>query len=226
MLKKFTLFDLLRRYLWFMIGLFLNAIGVALITKANLGTSPIAAIPYSLSLVLPHFSLGQWTIIFSIFLIICQIFLDKWPLNWVQLGWQTIISFIFGDCIDWAMNCLKNLNPAFYWQALLYLLLGCLIIAGGAYLEVIADVVMLPGDAFVRAICHRWTSEYGPVRVCSDISMSLLGAIICLIWLHNLKGAREGTLISALLVGSLIKFLTKKLQPVTSWLLTGKFKIF
>lgn len=121
---------------------------------------------------------------------------------------------------------LKKSESGFYWQSLLYLLLGCLIIAGGAYLEVIADVVMLPGDAFVRAICHHWTYEYGQVRVCSDISMSLLGAIICLVWLHNLKGVREGTLISALLVGSLVKLLTKKLQPLTSWLLTGKFKTF
>lgn len=43
--------DLLKRYLIFLAGLFVNSLGVALITKANLGTSPISSIPYVLSLV-------------------------------------------------------------------------------------------------------------------------------------------------------------------------------
>ena len=40
----------LKRYLLFLIGLFINALGVSLVTKANLGTSPISSIPYVLSL--------------------------------------------------------------------------------------------------------------------------------------------------------------------------------
>ena len=36
----------LKRYLIFLVGLFVNSLGVSLITKANLGTSPISSIPY------------------------------------------------------------------------------------------------------------------------------------------------------------------------------------
>ena len=36
----------LKRYIIFLIGLFINSLGVSLITKANLGTSPISSIPY------------------------------------------------------------------------------------------------------------------------------------------------------------------------------------
>lgn len=60
--------DLLKRYLIFLAGLFVNSLGVALITKANLGTSPISSIPYVLSLNFA-LSLGNFTIIFSILLI-------------------------------------------------------------------------------------------------------------------------------------------------------------
>ena len=42
--------DKLKRYLIFLVGLFVNSLGVSLITKANLGTSPITSIPYVLSL--------------------------------------------------------------------------------------------------------------------------------------------------------------------------------
>ena len=45
--------DKIKRYCIFMIGLFINSLGVSLITKANLGTSPISSIPYVLSLNFP-----------------------------------------------------------------------------------------------------------------------------------------------------------------------------
>ena len=61
----------LKRYVIFLIGLFVNSLGVSLITKASLGTSPISSIPYVLSLSFP-FTLGNFTIFFSVFLILLQ----------------------------------------------------------------------------------------------------------------------------------------------------------
>lgn len=45
--------ELLKRYVFFIIGLFVNAFGVSFITKAQLGTSPISSIPYTLSMGFP-----------------------------------------------------------------------------------------------------------------------------------------------------------------------------
>ena len=56
--------ETLKRYLIFLVGLFVNSLGVSLITKANLGTSPISSIPYVLSLNFP-FTLGNFTIFFQ-----------------------------------------------------------------------------------------------------------------------------------------------------------------
>ncbi len=41
---------LLRRYFIFIVSLFINAFGVAFITKALLGTSPITSVTYVLSM--------------------------------------------------------------------------------------------------------------------------------------------------------------------------------
>ena len=70
----------LKRYLLFLVGLFINALGVSLITKASLGTSPISSIPYVLSLNYP-FTLGNFTIFFSVLLILLQmaIFRFQYP---------------------------------------------------------------------------------------------------------------------------------------------------
>lgn len=62
----------LKRYLLFLVGLFINSLGVSLVTRANLGTSPISSIPYVLSLNFP-FTLGNFTIVFSLLLIALQI---------------------------------------------------------------------------------------------------------------------------------------------------------
>lgn len=58
------------RYFLFFIGLLLNAFGVAFITKAALGTTPIAAIPATLALIMPALSMGNFTILVSMILII------------------------------------------------------------------------------------------------------------------------------------------------------------
>lgn len=207
------------RYFLLLVGLFFNALGVSLVTKAALGTSPLAAIPYSLSLVVSQLSLGEWTIIFSLFLIVGQILFEIDQLKWSEIMVKILLSFIFGDLIDWTMSWLRHVIMQNYWQSLLLLLFGCLVISLGAYFEVIADVAMLPGDAFVRAISRYFNIEYGKIRVMSDISMSVIGAIICLTFLSNLSGVREGTLISALVVGNLVKLLLKVAKPLTAELL-------
>lgn len=192
---------LLPRPLMLMAGLGANALGVAVITKAELGTTPLAAIPYGLSLVLPHLTLGQWTIVFGLALTVVQLMVDPTPVRWGQVGVQTVLGIVFGSAIDLCMALLTHVSLHGYLQALALLLLGCLVIAVGAYLEVVANIVMLPGDAFVRAVSRRAHVRFGRVRVVSDVSMSLIGAAISWIFLHSAGSVREGTLISAIVVG-------------------------
>ena len=77
-------------------GLLLNSFGVGLVIKGLLGTSPIASIPYSLSLIITELSLGNWTIIFSLILIVIQVILLKKETKKFEIFLQVIISFIFG----------------------------------------------------------------------------------------------------------------------------------
>lgn len=218
-MQKLALKQLLRRYFIFVIGLLLNSFGVAFVTKATLGTTPIAAIPYSLSLQFTNLTMGEWTIIFSLVLVGLQPLLLRKVTNKIQLLLQIVISFGFGYFIDLSMALLKGFLPTTYLTKLVVLLIGCLIIAFGAYFEVIADVVMLPGDAFVRVIAKITHREYGSIRVLSDISMTVIGALICSIFLQRLLGVREGTIIAALIVGNIVKWMTKHFRGLTYLLL-------
>ena len=201
--------ETLKRYLIFLVGLFVNSLGVSLITKANLGTSPISSIPYILSLNFP-FTLGNFTIFFSIFLIVLQLIILRKNFKLEHIL-QIPVSIIFGYFIDLTMILFSWVNPEAYIMKIVYLLIGCLILGVGVYMEVLADVVMLPGESFVRAIVLTWKTNFGTTKICFDVSMSVIAAVLSFVFAGRLAGVREGTVIAALLVGFIARLIGKKL---------------
>ena len=201
---------IVKRYIIFLIGLFVNSLGVALITKANLGTSPISSIPYVLSLNYP-FTLGNFTIFFSILLIVLQLILLGKNFK-VEHLLQIPVSLIFGYFIDFCMILLGFVNPEAYPVKVVDLLIGCLILGGGVYMEVLADVVMLPGESFVRAVVFRWKTEFGATKICFDVSMAVIAAVLSFVLAGRLDGVREGTVVAALLVGFIARTIGRYLS--------------
>ena len=202
--------ETLKRYLIFLVGLFVNSLGVSLITKANLGTSPISSIPYILSLNFP-FTLGNFTIFFSIFLIVLQ--LNILRKNFIlEHILQIPVSIIFGYFIDLTMILFSWVNPEAYIMKIVYLLIGCLILGVGVYMEVLADVVMLPGESFVRAIVLTWRTNFGTTKICFDVSMAVIAAVLSFLLSGHLEGVREGTIVAAVLVGFIARSIGKRLS--------------
>ncbi|MDE5946787.1 MAG: YitT family protein [Oscillospiraceae bacterium] len=199
--------DKFKRYLVFLAGLFISSFGVSFITKASLGTSPISSIPYVLSLKFSP-TLGEFTIIFSVFLVVLQIFILRKnfrPADLIQLP----VSVLFGYFIDFTMKILNNMNPESYILKFIDLLIGCIILAFGVYLEVIADVAMLPGEAFVRSIVRTFKKNFGNTKIIFDASMCITAGVLSFVFFSGLEGVREGTVVSALTVGFIMKFFVR-----------------
>lgn len=199
--------DKAKRYLIFLIGLFVNSLGVSLVTKASLGTSPISSIPYVLSLNFTP-TLGQFTILFSVFLVILQLIILRKNFrleHWLQIP----VSILFGYFIDFSMKLLFFVQPEQYLLKVLWLLVGCVVLGFGVFLEVVANVVMLPGESFVRAIVLTWKTEFGITKICFDVTMAICAALLSFLFAHHLEGVREGTIISALLVGYIARLFGK-----------------
>lgn len=188
-----------KRYLVFFAGLFISSLGVSLVTKAELGTSPISAIPYVLSLSIP-FTLGEFTIAFSLLLILLQLLILRRRFQPEHLL-QIPISIAFGYFIDLTMEMLSFVAPASYPAKVVCLLAGCVVLAFGVYLEVLGDVAMLPGESFVRAVVMTWNTDFGLSKICFDVSMSVIAVAASFVMAGQLQGVREGTLLAALLVG-------------------------
>ena len=103
-------------------------------------------------------------------------------------------------------------DPKNYLVKVIALLVGCAILGFGVYLEVLADVVMLPGESFVRAIVQTWKTNFGTTKIIFDISMAVIAAALSFLFSGQLNGVREGTIIAALLVGFIARVLGKKLE--------------
>ena len=95
-----------------------------------------------------------------------------------------------------------------------YLVIGCTIMSFGIYLEVFADIIMLPGEAFVRALSQRLGRNFGNVKVCFDSCLTLIAGAAALWAFGHLNGvgmagladeALDLTVFSALAVGQLVK---------------------
>lgn len=204
---------LIKRYLYFIIGLFINSLGVAFITNARLGTSPISSIPYVLSLKYP-ITLGGFTILFSLLLVALQIVLLRKRYQPIQLL-QIPVSVMFGYFIDFSMKYLIFwLNPQQYLMKLISLLVGCLILAFGVSMEFTANVIMLPGEGVATALHQITGKEAEIVKIFVDVSMMASAVILSLVLFRGVNGVREGTVISAIIVGYIARQFCRLLNPI------------
>lgn len=188
-----------QRILLFITGLFINALSVALITRAALGTSPISAIPYTMNYGFP-LTIGQFETLLNFCLIAGQILLLRRDFKPVQLL-QIVIALSFGFFIDFWMWILSWLNPSTYPGQFVTLLIGVIIAGIGVGTIVSANVTMLCGEAFVTAICKVFHTDFDKTKIGFDCTLTAFACILSLILYHKIVGVREGTLIAAIVVG-------------------------
>lgn len=207
---------IVRRIAIFAVGLMVISLSIGFITKASLGTPPISSIPYSLSLIFPSLTLGNFTIMYSLLLVFLQLVLLGKEADKINLGLQVIISFIFGYFIDFGLMVLGDFSPDVYWERIACVLIGCFGLAFGVYLQIVADFTMVPGDGFAYALSVKIKRKpYRVVRVCSDVTMIVIAAVIGFVAIGTTGGVREGTVISALLVGTIAGIYFSRLKALT-----------
>lgn len=204
------------RVLLFLVGLFIMSIGVVLSVKADLGTSPVSCVPYVYSLRYAP-TIGQFTMIINILLILLQMVILRRKYQWVQLV-QLPVVLLFGVFIDICMSLMHGLAPVGYISKLFFCLLSCVVLAAGVFMEVKAKVTYLAGEGVAMAIAQVFKMEFGKSKVLVDSALVVIGIVSSLLLLHTVAGIREGTIIAALLVGIMARFLSSRLAFVDNWL--------
>ncbi len=215
----------IRRYLLFVIALFINALGIVVITKALLGTSPITSVTYVLSMFTP-WTMGYWTIILNILFVFLELFFISWKdlkSDILMFLLQIPISLCFGLFIDFTMSILPWLNPIEYISRIGCLLVGCVILAVGIALEVKANVAMMSGEYFVRVLSKRFHKEFGYVKLGFDSTLVIIACLLSWSFMSGIYGVREGTVVAALAVGPIVHFITPYYRCLDKWIRDGKY---
>ena len=193
------------QYILFLTGLFIASMGVAFSTKAGLGTSPVASLPYSVSLVSSLLSFGGWLNVLSVIQIAVQVILLRKKCKPLEIVIQTILAFVYGYLTNLSCWLIRDIPVNGYPEQLLYMAVGCIVLAFGIWMQLKGGVAMLPGEAMNRAVSEVTGKRYENIKILFDIIYIALSAVICLVFLGKLKGVREGSIIAAVAVGLLIK---------------------
>lgn len=216
--------EILKRNIVFLIAVFLGGFGVATVTYAHLGTTPISSANYVFSLHTP-LSLGGTTFVFNMILIVLQLFLfgkEYVKKHALIISLQIPVTFIFAAAIDGGMYLLLQVftddpEALLYGYKLVFMAAGSLIIALGVSLQVCADVAMVSGEAFVKALAMRLEKDFGTIKLFFDCTLVTIAIVSSLIFtgFTGVEGVREGTLFGALAIGPTVKILLPRLKKFT-----------
>ncbi len=204
--------ETVKRYILLVISLFFSALGVAVTKYGELGVSPISSVANVLSYKFSSLSLGMWLIIWNCILIVGQVIILRKNFKIIQLL-QIPVSFLFGYFTDFGSWLVSFIPADSYAARLVMVILGVVILGFGISLSVIANVVMNSGEAFVKAISDVWHKNFGNIKIAFDISCVAAAVILSLLFFNfKIVGTREGTVISAVFTGMVVKFFVKRLK--------------
>lgn len=225
--------NLLDRYLFSTVGMFLVAAGVSLSIISNLGTAPLSCIAYVASLEFPAISVGVFTWVLNLAFIVIQLAVLGKRFK-LRLLLQIPAIFIFGFMIDGCMAMLDWLQPSSIAARIGLIVLACFITALGTSMEVIARTWMLSAEQTVNVLCDAYHLRFSTVKIVMDSLCVVISMALSFIFFGNFfaQGAFTGigdvltarmqgivvglgTLILAILAGLFMRITTPFVRKAT-----------
>lgn len=194
------------------LGLLVLAFGIALSVNCNLGVSPVSSLPYVISQIL-GISLGTCTTLVYGTYVLIQMVLNGRKFQ-PALLLQLVFSTIFGYFVDGAKAILGDFMLPGYLGQLAMLAVSIVLIGFSLVLYIDVKIAPMPAEGLVACIAEKLGKPFSTVKTLFDCTSVLVGAILCFVFLGRLTGIREGTVITAMLVGKMTGILRKYLSPL------------
>ena len=204
-------YQLIERYGILLFALEFMTLGIIFTIQGNLGITPISCPVYVLSLGLTP-TLGEFTIAMHVLFVIIQIILLRSKFEYIQLL-QIPLGIVFGILIDLNNYIMGNLYPSSYFGKLIFICIGSFSCAIGVSIEVTVKTVLIAGEGLLLAIITVFDLPLGKTKIAFDSSLLLISIIISLYLFGEIRGIREGTIISACLVGFFAGYTTPVIRP-------------
>ena len=205
--------QLIQRVLVYIFGLFVLAFGVAFAINSDLGVSPVNSLPYIISLI-TGFRMGMCVFAMFALFILLQIVILRKEFKWINLA-QLIFAFIFGYFVDITRLILGEFFLPTYLGQLVMLGISIVLIACGIILFMDAKLINLPPEGLMAAITLKKPSwPFHRVKIAVDSAFVTTAILLSFIFLSAIYGVREGTVLSAILIGKIMPLVRKVISPI------------
>ena len=218
-MKKSTCY----RWIFYVTGLLILALGIILNTKSGLGVSPIISVAYSISTIL-GVNFGNMTfVLYAVFVVIEMILhtlqnrkeqknggtalepaaKKSLPLMLGMDLLQLPLSLIFTRFMNLFSAWIPAPSHNFGLQFLV-LAAGIICTGIGAAMSLNMRIIPNPGDGIVQAIADCIHKPVGFTKNCFDLLNICITISVSMIFAHKLIGVGIGTVVSVLGVGRVI----------------------
>mgnify|MGYP006936099698 FL=1 len=202
-MRASSFWGLAGRWLLLVWGMLVATAGIVFITRAGLGTTPISTVPFTVGEI-TGLTFGEATFAVNILFVLVQWALLRSRFHYSSFFQIPIVS-VFSWFIDLHMGWTAWIGDDPYVVRFLWGLLGNLFLAFGIYWQVASKTIVQPGEGMVLAFSVVLRKSFGTVKVWNDVTLVLLAVVLGFVCLGHVAGVREGTVVSAFLVGFLIK---------------------
>ncbi|MFL2100392.1 DUF6198 family protein [Mycobacteroides abscessus] len=199
-----------KRYGLFLISVWIIGLGISIITQNNLGTTAVTSLPFVLNAIFP-FSFGTFTMLMNIFFVFLQLLILKKDFQKKQYL-QFLVGPLLGLSIDSNGTVFSFLQTSPYAAKLLFILIGCVVLAFGIFLQLSSQTIYNPSEGIVNTLAIAFHKSFGNVKLIFDNGLIVFSVILSLIVLGNVTGIREGTVLSAFLIGPFTNFFKQHLS--------------
>ena len=200
---------LLKDYSLVIIGSLFMGLGIALTKCADLGLSTISSVPNVVSIKFPFLTLGTWSAIWNIIMILAQILIlgkNFKPVEFMQIP----VSIVFGWFTDFGVWAFSYIPTEFYIVKLLMTVSGIIVLAFGISVMIAANRVKNPAEAIVKVVADKFNKKFSNMKIAFDAFCVALAIVLSLIFFEfKIVGIGVGTIL-AMSTGVFIKFFTKK----------------
>ena len=194
------------RWLFYLLGLLILAVGLTLNTKTGQGVTPIVSVPYCISQ-LSGLNVGNMTLVIYCLFVAAQFLIKGKKARWTDLL-QVPLSIVFTRFMN-LFDRLLDFEPQGMGATLLVLAAAILCTGVGAAMSVNMNLVPNPGDGIVAALAQRTGREMGLVKNCFDLFNVCLTLTMGFVFGQPFCGIGLGTLLAMVGVGRVMAFFNR-----------------
>lgn len=201
--------------LMFTLGMITLTGGLSLMVRSQMGISVASSMPYVISLRFSRLTFGTWSYLVQGFLILLLVLIVRR----VKISYllSFFVSVIFGLLLDLFGYLTSFIMTDQLVLRLLYFAFGISLLSFGIAAVIYSKWPPIPFDLFVKELALHTKFSFKKTKTIFDLSCLAFSTVFLLVFVQQFAGIGPGTVISAILNGTLVglwlKLFSLRLTP-------------